>query len=302
MLTRSSHVAAAIALASMLASCTTYAPDDPIPPTHELRAIQGTSWMVRRVTFRRAGEEYSASGARLSAGFDLDGIDSTRPDVAGNCEEYSTDYASELDPELVGVDNAGGGLISVGEDLAGGTFADALDEAVKEGRLRWALRVGELADDDSRIELEVFAVDAGESVTFDGEGFPAAGQRLRARRIASTSALVRRSVAWGRADSMELTADGEVMLLPFDDFRLGAVGIAAQPEATRLYANIGGSFSVDALADVAVRDLSPDDAVSARFAFDAVADLVPSAADPQVCERISVGFGLDAVAVELIVE
>jgi hypothetical protein len=94
------------------------------------------------------------------------------------------------------------------------------------------------------------------------------------------------------------------MLLPFDDFLLGAVGIAAQPEATRLHANIGGSFSVDALVDATERDvaLTPDDAELIPLVFQAVADLVPSAADPLVCERISVGLGLDAVPVELIVE
>lgn len=290
---------ALIILSAALAACTSYAPDDPIPPSAELRAIEGTSWLVRRVTFSEGNDR---GDYHTAAGFDLDGFDSTVFGMteAARCNEFQPDHHSELDLGLTGIDNAGASLITLGEQLTESRFADSLDQAVQEGSLRWALRVGALSESEERIELELFVIEAGETLAFDADGMPAPGQRLGARRVAQTSALVRRSVAWGRTDSRALTVDGEVLLLPFDDFQLGAFGVEAQPTADLLYANLGGSFSVDALTAAAVRDTSEAYAEPSQLAFEVAADLQPSALDPSVCERVSVGFGLDAVPVELV--
>ena len=94
------------------------------------------------------------------------------------------------------------------------------------------------------------------------------------------------------------------MLLPFEDLEVGGFAIAASPGGGAPVGTLGGSFSVDALVTVTTRD-APEFAGAEetfRSIYENTADIDPSAEDPTVCERISVGFGLELVAASIEVE
>jgi hypothetical protein len=283
-------------LAILLVACNG-APEPPectwcSPPSSELELREDTAWLVHRVRFAQR-----PSGTQLVAGFDLDGVD-TQELSSSECERGERDYASSLDSSITGVDNAGQSLISAGEMLFpdSPTFQEALDAAVGEGRVRWAIRLGEL-DADDKLAIEFLVIDEGQTIALDpADGLPAAGQALSATVAADTDADVRGATAWGVSLPSDPIGDADVFLLPFADFRLAAVGVRAAG-VPALTAQIGGTFSVDALSELAVRVGmgSPSDEALARMIFEMVADLGPSAEDPRTCERVSVGFELDLV-------
>ncbi len=276
-------------------------PNEPIPATDALRTIQGTSWLVRRVTF---GEpQYDRSNRRRGAvaGYDIDHRDVEDGDSIADCVERTIDNVSELDYGITGVDNAGATMILLGETFAPTTtFQDALDDAMRDGRIRWAVRVGELDEDQTSLALELFLVEPTEPLVLDAGGTPAPGQRLRAHRVAQTRGPVRRHVAWGWVEPTELPGTGDVYLLPFDDFRLTAFGVAAE-HAQELRGNLGGWFTVDGVTTITA-DVTGFDRETVLGSVEGHGDLGPSAADPWTCERISVGFGFEAVPVELVTE
>lgn len=286
----------------VLAACATDPPPEPAcpecdPPSEQLRSIAGSTWLVRDVSFPMAVDQ-------AAPGFDLDGIDSRGSRSHETCEEIADDYAPTLDAPITGVDNIGQALIRDGEGLGESTFDGELDEAITMGRLRWAIRAGDLVEDpEAGMLIELLMIDPAEAIALDSDGKPAAGQRLHARVVAGADARVSGSVAWGEASTIA-TLESSIFLLPFEDFRLGAIGIDASA-GTRLRAQIGGSFSVDALAQTLV-DVSPmltdDDLEDSRIIFRAVADLDPQADSPTRCQRVSVGFELEAVPAELVVD
>jgi hypothetical protein len=285
-----------------LAACAT---DPPVlecpecePPSEPLRSIAGSTWLVRDVSFPRAMDH-------AAPGFDLDGIDSTDRSLPHDtCEQIARDYAPTLDAPITGVDNIGQGLIQYGEDLGESTFDGELDEAIAMGRLRWAIRVGDLVEDpEAGVLIELLLIDPAETIALDADGKPAAGQTLHAHVVAGADARVSGSVAWGEASTIA-TLESSLFLLPFEDFRLGGIGVDAIA-STRLRAQIGGSFSVDALAQTLV-DVSPmltdDDVEASRTVFREVADLDPRADSPTTCQRVSVGLELDAIPAELVID
>lgn len=280
--------------------CSEPAPNVPIPATGELRALQGTSWLVRRVTFEEPDRSMPQPSA---AGYDVDQHDSDeRVGSDGTCQELNLDFVSSLDPGMTGIDNAGAAMISTAEALVwSSTFQEALDDAMREGRVRWALRVGHLDEDETSIALDIFVIDASEPLQVGPDGMPLAGQLLRARRIAQTRGPVRRHVGWGRVETEELTIPGDVYLLPFDQLHLSAFGIAAGPSPDELRGNLGGSFAVDAVVAVTQTLVDSDESLI-RSVLDLYADLGPSAADPYRCERMSVGLAFEAVPVELVID
>lgn len=270
------------------------------PPTPALQQIAtDTTWLVRDVSFPVA-----ASGA--TPGFDLDGIDSDAEDnPRETCEERQADYEPTLDIPITGVDDIGQGLVTIGEQsVPGHTFDGDLEIAVRNGVIRWALRVGPLsADREPLVTIDLFLVDPAETIGLDADGRPAADQTLRARLVATTQARVSGSAAWGAAANTEPLAPNRVFLMPLPEYRLGAMGIEAINSA-RLRAQIGGSFSVDALADALLFEamLPVTDRDDALFIFQYVADIDPRAEDPLACERVSAAFELEAVPVVLVIE
>lgn len=261
--------------------------------------MQNTAWLVRDVAFPLA-----ESGA--AAGFDLDGIDSRTRERSDppTCEEVMNDYRPTLDVPIHGVDNIGQGLITTGEGFfTDRTFDGELDAAIQAGRLRWALRLGTLAAGvDSSIPIELLVVDDAETIALDPDGRPAPNQTLRAHVIATTEARVSGASAWGAASNSE-PLERALFLLPFQDFRLGAIGIEVHTTLS-LRAQIGGSFSVESLVDALIDEttLTDADRDGSRLIFQSVADIDPSAMNPTRCERVSAGFELDAVPAELVVE
>lgn len=265
-------------------------------PEEALVEREGRAYLINRVTFGRAGVS--------AAGLDIDGRDSGFGEDGPTCENFSEDFASSLDPRITGVDNNGQDLIVTGEQLDGDqTFQGELDAAVTEGRIRWAIAIGEAVDDGafSTVRVTLHVIDADQAIETFG-GVPVADQSLSSRAVASFDLSVAGDVAFGEVavSGGELDA-GDVFLLPFDDFSLRGIGLDASVGPDRLVGVLGGSFSVDALLDVTLRTAPGTDEIrdTLRTIFVGVADLQPSAEDPSVCERVSVGFGFEAVPVVL---
>jgi hypothetical protein len=263
-------------------------------------ALENTTWLVRDVSFPPAvmGE---------AAGFDLDHFDSDEDERSDppTCEEIVNDLFPSLDAPFTGVDNSGQALISTAEDLVPGrTFDGDLDSAMAAGRLRWAIRVGAIVDEaDTFVDLELLLVEAGEDIALDAEGRRAEGQTLRAHTVARTRALVSGFAAWGDAVTAEPLDGGPVFLLPFEEMRLGAIGIEAV-DASHLRAQIGGSFSLERLVELTALEamLNESDTEGARTIFRAVADIDPDPENVRDCRRISAGFELEAVPAVLVTE
>lgn len=265
----------------------------------------GRAYMVRSVRFP------SATEARRSAapGLDLDSLDSGPGslDDGADCQEFAQDFVSPLDSALSGIDNTGQGFIDTVEGIREGlpTFDEALAEASSDGRIRWVIRLGNLPTDDEAppwLPIEVLLVDASEEIALDPMGRPAPGQALRATPVASVEAFVRRRVTWGAvAEPLEIPFAGDVYIFPFDRFRLGGVSIRARDDAAVIDANFGGSFAVDALVPHIAEYLdAPGIEPTLEAILESVADLDPTPGEPMFCERVSVGFDIEAVEVMLI--
>lgn len=269
------------------------------PPSMELAALEGRAFLLTHVTFAPV-----LSPEQSSPGLDLDGQDSERIARASDCEEAFRDYTASFDPRLSGIDNAGAAAITIGEDLLPDrTFQGELDAALADGRIRWAIGIGEPLVDGpfSTVALRFYAIDARDEIaTRDGRPLP--GQTLRGRVIATLDASVAGSTAFGVTPTpITGVGGGDVYLLPLDDLELGGIALVAGPSPDSLRGAIGGSFTVDALVAVTARAamVSERDIEGARLIFEEIADLDPSDADPRTCERVSVGFGFEAVPVTL---
>ena len=277
------------------------------PASDAIAANEGRAFLIRRVTFSEAVMAPTSTVTWLAAGLDLDRIDSGEGRRSGDsCQEVEEDYVSPADPVIVGVDNAGQSLIRSAEMITdeGSTFQGRLDEAMQEGRIRWAVRIGALpaARPIREVPLELYEIEPDETLAFGADGFPASGQTLRAHRVATATAQVSGEVAFGLVDAptgLDVLGDPDIFMLPFADFLLGGVSVGTHDDALTLDGELGGSFSVEGL--VARGDeLAPELDSAFRSIFSGVADLEPSRADFATCERVSVGFGFDAVPVELV--
>lgn len=271
------------------------------PASPELRALQNTSWLVRRVVLPTVDRSSTAA-----AGVDVDGVDSGLgdPSATGNCAAFGRDHVSSLAPRVRGIDAV---LSTILDPLVealepGRTPQGDLDAAMAEGRIRWALHIGELDERDESIEVDVMFVDEHPSIGADGQ--PLAGQVLRARSVSRREALSYGSSAFARTETEALAVTGRVSLLPLDRLRVAGVLVSAELADGGLRAHLGGSFSVDALVEVAERDAPTFGAgpwLTSRWWYEGAADVQPSA-DPAICERVSVGFELEAVPVVLVVD
>ena len=261
-------IAAALAI-----GCAPPAPD----VSDALRGIEGTAWLVRRVSFPLVTR---VSGTRsIAAGYDLDGVDTATP-RATSCADRYADYVSGRHPSLAGIDNVGVELIPSAESLFAFTFADELARAVMERRLRWAIRVGELIGADATLPVELVALASDPAIALDAGGRPTADQRLRGAVVTAGRVAPEGPSAAGPLRADGLPVDGHVTMLPFADLRLGGIVLdASAAEGGVLLADLGGSFSVEGLLDETMRvAMDPDgDFTVARAAYESVADLEPSA-------------------------
>lgn len=301
---RSLALLAVSALAAVAACAGPTDPDCPgcLPADEGLfRAQEGRAFLIRELTLPPATDD-------AAAGLDLDGIDSRAgsPAPDASCEEYTRDFDSRAATGLVGVDNGGEGLVRLlDREAEGSTQRAALDDAVRAGRIRWAMRIGALPAEGPSFDLpiEVFVVDADQPLETDGDGLPAADQTLRARRVATVTASPSDVFAFGLVDAPSGldVVDDDVLLLPFDDFRLGGVVVAPSADGRTLQGEIGGSFSAEAIA-ARGDEIMPGLGDTLRSLLENIADLEPTPADPTRCQRLSFGFAFDAVPVELVEE
>lgn len=258
-------------------------------PSGELRDLQGTTWLVSRVIFETEG---------YTPGVNIDGVVTERvnPEQARCSDRDDSAYA--LDPTLGGVDASGNTLLLLGNALdEDRSFQGDLDRAMAEGRISWGLRIGEL-DPDNQWALSMELLEVTDELVVGDGGRPVADQSVRARSLAQSTGIVRGSAALAFAIVAGLAVEGETYLLPFQDFRVGgwmiAVGESGQPEA-----NLGGSFSVQALINAAREVNREFDELTYHEIFQWAADIEPTV-DPNVCRRVSAGFHLDLVPAELL--
>jgi hypothetical protein len=302
-------------LAAALVACTGMSEPTCVwcePASEELVSIQNTSWLVVDVAIPPASPR-DLNGDTFAAGFDLDRFDSGQGlERDGSCDRMQPDHRSSLDRDLGGVDNALQSLIPTANSvhMPPGSVEEDLLGATRELRIRWALRVGALEEDEegnASLPIEWVAIDPAAEIAVDLEGMPAAGQELEGTVIASTVAYVRRTDAWGRGFVQGLPVGGsEIPFLPFGEFWLAAFGIDARLASEGvLHGNLGGSFAVQALVDAVVRHVTlyvdePETVAGvARDVIEMAADLEPRAEAPASCARVSAGFTFQAVPLTL---
>jgi hypothetical protein len=241
--------------------------------------------------------------AGASVGADLDGLDSTGG--GASCETRSHDFASTRDPEEVGVDNVGGAIVRNVERIVGRSLDRELANAIASGRLAIAIEIRDLrARGDGRVMVVVSAaVPLTGVLDVDADGAPLPGQIVRATPLVYALADLRGGTLVARTDPMSIPVAGEpIPMLPFE--ALGPSEIALDldvDESGRRVAigEVGTSLDVAAILEQ-VRGIDPAGVELARAILARFADLGPSPGDASICERISIGFALEAVEVEVV--
>ena len=315
---RSLRALGLLALAASLFACSS-AHEPPARPrgaVSEAGLIETTTYLVREI---RVPSEpwWDEELPPVVPGFDLDGFASTWTGAYRSCEDRLEDYRSSLDPEERGVDNALANLAMTldpwVETYAGQGLDAEVQRAVAEGRLLIAIEIEGLhISEDGEVRVRVYGVEPEEGALLleryeaeDGrERERPLPQPLRGRLLGEAVGQVEgdRVVAW--FSILEMPVEGAPLpLLPLSDLRSArsALGLRFDPEggATGV---LGGSLSVEAFeANLEETGLAEGDAGILPDALRlGLADMSPSREDPELCERFSVGLGLDLVRVDTI--
>lgn len=250
-------------------------------------------------------------------GLELDAIDSgdgsTERDA--DCQQLQPDFVHPV-RSTRGIDNALAGLVPTLESLqaAGGCpggssegcFDRIFDEAIRSGELLLLIRVSDL--DDLVYDPEV-SVEISLGRTADGAppmGDPvqplAPGQRFVIERPLGAS--LRADVFEGRLRA--LLGEMELPLHPLAaPARMNRAELRADvTEQALVNANLGGAGELDEVipdVDVYLDEIgAPAMASTIRMILESVSDLDPSADEPQICDALSVGYAISAVAAEVV--
>jgi len=254
------------------------------------------------------------SMANEASGYNLDGMETVADPAATNCVDFAQDFTS-LETMEPGVDNAMAGLMTTLASFlmcpAGTTpeqcVHDLLLQQIAEGKVLLVAQVTDVNsfNNDPSVTVQLYraqvpgcdpAMPATCAPMLTAGGTLAPGQALVPVPMgAALGAPVTGSIVNGRltvqADVIPLSvgSGGTNITLMVRNARFGA-----QITATGLSAGaIGGSISVDEVVAIAVAMMLPE--ATARMLLGSYADLVPSAADPLVCEALSAGIHFEAV-------
>ncbi len=245
------------------------------------------SWVVSLIEAERVVDGHTA-------GVNVDGIDSGSGGRRGSCEERKPDYVSSV-TFRPGVDNQLSGallatLVSNGVDInaniadamARGTFlllvtVEGIDDFVEDASVT--------------VRLALAQTESGPMPLTDPDGTISAGQSFRELMLLGESA----GAIHGNRLSMHVDRIPIPLVLGSTETTdLTSAELTARISESALFdGEGGGGLSVDALIAFAA---SNGFETIARAVLPSLADLDPSAADDTVCESISAGFRLEAVA------
>lgn len=232
-------------------------------------------------------------------GFNLDGINSGETgDPAGDCEHFTPDFRAVND-DHVGVDNALATLVPTIESLAldGEDLDDVLLEQINEGSVLLGVRVTgvDSFDYDANIQMQLvlLQIPGGGTPTLGGDGRLAPGQTYEVAMelgIAVNGDIFDGRVRAQTASLLLQINTGDFNLpleisQPEVRFNISAEGLTA--------GTIGGFITIDAIVEAAAAAGGIDEA-TVRPVVEGYADIDPSAADPMVCEALSVGLSFEA--------
>lgn len=249
----------------------------------------------------------AASGA--APGFNLDGLDSGDGSTAAdaNCEEFNQDFINSEESDHVGVDNALQGLVPTIEgllsaaDCPGGTtegcLGATLQAQILDGSLILLMQVSGVNDFqyDSSVQLQLFLgeVPGGGAPVEGGSGGLEADQEFTG--LMNLGAPVPGDIFDGR-----LRASTDVLTITIDtgDFSLPLMISEAEvrfdiSESGLGAGQIGGYLRTEDIIEAASM-IEPGIDETVRSVVESVADVGPSAADPVICESVSVGLTFGA--------
>lgn len=272
----------------------------------ESMADETRTWVVGTISIPEAGSDGRA------AGFNLDGLNSGEGsiDPDANCEEFTEDYTALFDPNHVGVDNALQSLVSTiesllpREDCPGMVQAGCLDatlqEQINSGSLILMVEVTGINDYvfDDAVQLQLVLAEVPDMGTpmVDGSGGLAAGQTFNTVQELGTP--VAGDIFQGRlraqTDQLTITIDTGDFALPLMISGAEVRFDLATDGSTLSNGVIGGFLRTDDIVNAASMIMEGiEDTV--RGVVENVADVSPSAADPQICDSVSVGLTFEAV-------
>ncbi|MGE0790253.1 MAG: hypothetical protein AB7S26_31550 [Sandaracinaceae bacterium] len=280
----------------------------PVPMTF---ADTDLTFVVGRVSL--PAPTAGSGGRQVAPGFNVDGLDSGpdgSSDPNANCEQFQPDFVSTTDPQHVGVDNALSGLIPTIENLIptencpGGVRAGCIDallaSQLEMGSFLLLMEVHGVNDyvNDSSVTVEFFvgALPAGATIETGPDGFaadqtfdtmmslgtPVPGDIFMGR-LRATTPMLPLNIDAGEFALTLTVSNAEVR------FTIGANGTTATNGA------IGGVITVESIVQAAVM-IMPDIEGVVRSTVENVADVTPTAADPAVCESLSVGISFSGVS------
>lgn len=244
-----------------------------------------------------------------AAGFNLDGLDSgegsSEPDA--NCEQFNTDYVAVTDSAHVGVDNALQGLVGTiegllsAEDCPGGTTDGCLDaqlqEQIADGSLLLMMEVSGINNytNDTSVMLRLFlgATPDGSPPVIESDGTLEAGQTFVEETALGPE--VQGDIFQGR---LRATTDLLTIEINTGDFALPLMISNAEvrfdiTESALTGGAIGGYLTTQSIIDAASM-IMPGIEETVRSVVESVADIDPSAENPEVCDSVSVGLTFDA--------
>ncbi|MFK7986136.1 MAG: hypothetical protein AB8I08_08895 [Sandaracinaceae bacterium] len=248
------------------------------------------------------------ASALASAGFNLDGMNSG-PGFEGDCETFSADFSGIEDSSHRGVDNAYQRLLATIDALldagdCGGSTDGCLERSlsaeIAAGRFVVLIEIDGVDsldnDDDVRVSLYEGSWSSSEAPSTE-DGTLAPGQSFETERTIVDAAVgdIYRGRLRVRTPSATLPtlmglAAGRIPR------ELDRVELRFDVEAASLGRGIlGARTDVDVIvASVIGSDPSLEETV--RGVLDSLADVSPSADNPQVCDAVSVGYVLGAVS------
>lgn len=277
----------------------------------ETMADTTVTYVVSVIDLPEATPDPDGAGPLRSAaaGFNLDVLDSGDGSTAADatCEEFTQDYVGLNDPNLVGVDNALQSLVGTIEGLldastcpgmtTDGCLGATLQGQITDGSLILLMQVSGINDYmfDSAVQLQLILgeVPGGGAPTIGGDGRLEAGQAFDV--VMNLGVPVDGDIFSGRlranTDTLTITIDTGGFSLPL---MISNAEVRFDITATSLSNGlIGGYLTTESIITAAAM-IMPGIEATVRSVVESIADIQPSAADPAVCDAVSVGLTFGA--------